>query len=158
MNEVLSGYLRGQLLIGLTMGAMAWVGSYLLGVAYPLAIGVLAGVFALIPMFGPWLASLPAITDALIAPHPWPLVLWTALYFLGIQQVESNVIGPRITGNAVGLHPLAVLLALLVGSQLDGILGAILAVPVTGMLYRLTAATYRSTRGRSGREGAQSDS
>jgi hypothetical protein len=70
------------------------------------------------------------------------------LYFLIIQQLESNVLGPRITGHAVGLHPLGALMALLVGIELDGILGALFAVPVTGMLYVFSMAIYYHFTGR----------
>jgi predicted PurR-regulated permease PerM len=148
VNEVLGGYLRGQLLMGLTIGTMAGVGTGLLGLQYAVLIGVLAGILELVPMLGPWLASMPAVAIALFSPDPWPLTLWVALYFLAIQQVESNVIGPRITGHAVGLHPLGALMALLVGIELDGILGALFAVPVAGILYVLAMAIYYNLTGR----------
>jgi len=83
---------------------------------------------------------------ALLSPHPFPLAGEVALAFLVIQQLESNVIGPRITGHAVGLHPLAALMALLVGIELDGILGALFAVPVAGILYVLGMAIYYHIR------------
>jgi predicted PurR-regulated permease PerM len=148
VNEVLGGYLRGQLLMGLTIGTMAGVGTGLLGLQYAVLIGVLAGILELVPMLGPWLASMPAIAIALFSPHPWPLTLWVGLYFLAIQQVESNVIGPRITGHAVGVHPLGALMALLVGIDLYGILGALFAVPVAGILYVLGMAIYYNFTGR----------
>lgn len=148
INQVLGGYLRGQLLMSLTIGTLAGVGTEGLGVAYPVVVGVLAGILELVPMLGPWLASMPALAIALFTPHPWPLVLWVGLYFLIIQQLESNVIGPRITGHAVGLHPLGALMALLVGIELDGILGALFAVPVTGILYVITMAIYYHFTGR----------
>lgn len=148
VNEVLGGYLRGQLLMSLTIGTMAGVGTALLNVPYPVVIGVLAGVLELVPMLGPWLASMPAVAIALFSPHPWPMTLWVAVYFLIIQQLESNVIGPRITGHAVGLHPLAALMALLVGIELAGILGALFAVPVAGILYVLGMAIYYDATGR----------
>lgn len=148
INEVLGGYLRGQLVMSATIGTMAGVGTAVLGVPYSLVIGVLAGILELVPMLGPWLSSMPAVVIALFSPHPWPLILWVALYFLIIQQLESNVIGPRITGHAVGLHPLGALMALLVGIELDGILGALFAVPVAGMLYVFGMAIYYDFTGR----------
>ena len=147
INKVLGGYLRGQLLMGLTIGTMAGAGTAILGVDYPVLIGVLAGILELVPMLGPWLASMPALLIAAFSSHPWPLILWVGLYFLIIQQLESNVIGPRITGRAVGLHPLAALMALLVGIELDGILGALFAVPVAAILFVLATAIYRHFRG-----------
>jgi predicted PurR-regulated permease PerM len=148
VNEVLGGYLRGQLLMSLTIGAMAGIGTGILGLQYAVLIGVLAGILELVPMLGPWLASMPAVAIALFSPNPWPLTLWVALYFLAIQQVESNVIGPRITGHAVGLHPLGALMALLVGIELGGILGALFAVPVAGILFVLAMAIYYNLTGR----------
>ncbi|MGH2391551.1 MAG: AI-2E family transporter, partial [Chloroflexota bacterium] len=147
VSTVLGGYLRGQLLMGMTIGTMAGVGTYILGVGYPVLIGVLAGILELVPMLGPWLASMPAIVIALFAPKPWPLTLFVAIYFLIIQQLESNVIGPKITGRAVGLHPLAAMMALLVGIELDGILGALFAVPVAGILFVFATAIYFHLKG-----------
>ncbi|HWE62303.1 MAG TPA: AI-2E family transporter [Chloroflexota bacterium] len=148
VDEVLGGYLRGQLLMSLTIGTMAGAGTAILQVPYPVVIGVLAGILELVPMLGPWLASMPALLIALFSPHPWPMTLWVAIYFLIIQQLESNVIGPRITGHAVGLHPLAALMAVLVGIELYGILGALFAVPVAGILYVLGMAIYYNLTGR----------
>ncbi len=148
INEVLGGYLRGQLLMGLTIGTMAGVGTAILGVQYPVLIGVLAAILELVPMLGPWLSSMPAVAIAAVSGNPWPLTLWVALFFLLIQQLESNVIGPRITGHAVGLHPLGALMALLVGIELDGIIGALFAVPVAGMLYVIAMAVYFNLTGR----------
>jgi predicted PurR-regulated permease PerM len=148
VSTVLGGYLRGQLLMGLTIGTMAGVGTYALGVGYPVLIGVLAGILELVPMLGPWLASMPAVLIALFNPNgPWPLTLFVAIYFLIIQQLESNVIGPRITGRAVGLHPLAAMMALLVGIELDGILGALFAVPVAGILFVIATGIYFHLKG-----------
>src|SRR5262249_49187222 len=98
----------------------------------------------LIPMFGPILGAIPALLLALL--NPFPTVVWVALYFIAIQQVESNVLGPRITGHAVGLHPLGAMLALLAGFAVAGILGALFAVPVVGIVWVLIAAVYRRVR------------
>ena len=141
-GRVLGGYLRGQLVMALSLGIAAGVGCWLLGLPYALVLGVLAGLFELVPMFGPILSAIPAVLVALFLP--FPTVLWVVLFFFGIQQVESNVLGPRITGHAVGLHPLAAMFALLAGLQLAGLLGALFAVPVAGILWVLVAAAYRN--------------
>ena len=109
----MGGCLRGQLTMSLVIGVLAAVGTGLLGLPYFLVLGVLAGLFELVPMFGPILSAVPAVIVALF--QPWPTVLWVIVLFIVIQQFESNVLGPRITGHAVGLHPLAALFALLVG-------------------------------------------
>jgi predicted PurR-regulated permease PerM len=94
-------------------------------------------------MFGPILSAVPAVLVALFLP--FPTVLWVLGFFFALQQIESNVLGPRITGHAVGLHPLGALFALLAGLQLAGPLGALFAVPVAGILWVLVGAAYRNT-------------
>ena len=141
-GRVLGGYLRGQLVMALTIGVVAGLGCWLLGLPYALVLGVLAGLFELVPMFGPILSAVPAVLVALFLP--FPTVLWVVLFFFVIQQVETNVLGPRITGHAVGLHPLGAMFALLAGLQLAGVLGALFAVPVAGMLWVLAGAGYRN--------------
>jgi len=138
--RVMGGYLRGQLTMSVVIGVLAGVGTGLLGLPYFVVLGVLAGLFELVPMFGPVLSAVPAVIVALFLP--WPTVLWVVLFFVVIQQFESNVLGPRITGHAVGLHPLAALFALLVGFDVAGILGGLFAVPIAGVLWVLTAAAY----------------
>lgn len=138
--RVMGGYLRGQLIMALTIGVMAGAGTYMLGLPYALVLGVLAAIFELVPMFGPILASLPAILVALF--QPFPLVLWVLAYFLIIQQIESHILLPRITGHAVGLHPLAALFALLAGLEVGGPLAALFAVPIAGLLSVLLGTLY----------------
>ena len=144
--KVVGGYIRGQLIMALTIAVAATVGCWLLGVPYPLVVGLLAGLFELVPMLGPILAAVPALLISL--SQPFPLVLWVALFFLVIQQIESNVIGPKITGHAVGLHPLGALIALLAGIELGGLVGALFAVPVAGIVYVLAVAVYWQWQGR----------
>jgi predicted PurR-regulated permease PerM len=75
---------------------------------------------------------------------PFPTVLWVLLFCLVIQQVENNVLAPRISGHAVGLHPLGAMFALLAGFQLAGLLGGLFAVPLAGVLWVLLGAAYRN--------------
>jgi predicted PurR-regulated permease PerM len=144
VTRVAGGYLRGQIIMSLTIGIFAGLGALLFNLQYPVVIAVFAGVMELIPMFGPVLGALPALLLALL--NPFPTVLWVALYFIAVQQVESNILGPRITGHAVGLHPLGALLALLVGFDVAGVLGAVFAVPVVGIIWVLVAALYHRIR------------
>lgn len=143
--RVLGGYLRGQLLMALTIGLMAGIGATLFGLPYSLVIGVLAGLFELVPMFGAILGALPALVIALFLP--FPTVLWVGLYFLIIQQIENNVLVPRITSHAVGIHPLGAIFALLAGLELGGFIGALFAVPVAGILSVLVGTAYRRVVG-----------
>lgn len=145
LDKVLGGYVRGQLLVALTVGLAAGLGCALLGVNYPLVIGLLAFLFELIPMIGPILGMIPAVLISLFqSPTP---VVWVFVFFVVLQQIESNVIVPRVSGHAVGLHPLAALLALLVGVELGGIGAAFLAVPLAGVIWVLAVALYADATG-----------
>jgi predicted PurR-regulated permease PerM len=139
-RKVVGGYLRGQLLVALLIGVSAGVGCWLLGAPFPVVIGVLSGLLELVPMLGPILATVVAV--AITLPQGFPQVLWVLLLFIGIHQVEINILAPRIAGHAVGLHPAAALVALLVGFEVGGVLGALVAVPLAGLLYVLGWAIY----------------
>ena len=141
--RVLGGYLRGQLTLSAIVGLATGLGMSLLGLPYAIVLGVLAGLFELVPMFGPILSAVPAIIVALFLP--FPTVIWVVLFFLALQQIENNVLAPRISGHAVGLHPLGAMFALLAGFQLGGILGGLFAVPIAGVLWVLVSAAYRKT-------------
>jgi predicted PurR-regulated permease PerM len=145
LNRVLGGYIRGQIIVALTVGVLAGLGCAVLGVQFPLVIGLLAFLFEFIPMVGPVLGMIPAVVIA--AFQPPPLVLWVIIYFIVLQQIESNVIVPRVSGHAVGLHPLAALLALLAGVELGGLGGALIAVPIVGVLYVIALALYLDATG-----------
>jgi predicted PurR-regulated permease PerM len=139
--RVLGGYLRGQLTLAGIVGILTGLGMSVLGVPYAVVLGVLAGMFELVPMFGPILSAVPAIIVALFLP--FPTVVWVVLFFLAVQQIENNLLAPRISGHAVGLHPLGAMFALLAGFQLGGILGGLFAVPIAGVLWVLMGAAYR---------------
>jgi predicted PurR-regulated permease PerM len=144
-SRVLGAYIRGQLVMAAIIGISAGVGAWWLGVRYPVLIGLLAFVFELVPMVGPILASLPAVLISLT--QPFPLVLYVIAFFVAMQVIENNVLAPRITGGAVGLHPVAALLAIVVGADLGGVVGALFAVPVAGIASVLIAAAWKGWRG-----------
>jgi predicted PurR-regulated permease PerM len=95
-------------------------------------------------MIGPVLGAVPAVLLALLLP--FPTVIWVILYFVAIQQFENYVLVPRVSGHAVGLHPLAAMMALVAGLELAGIPGALVAVPVAGVLWALGSAVVRRLR------------
>jgi predicted PurR-regulated permease PerM len=128
--------------LAVIVGVLAGVGTAVLGLPYAIVLGMLAGLFELVPMFGPILSVVPAVLVALFMP--FPTVIWVLLYFLIIQQVENNVLAPRISGHAVGLHRLGAMFALLAGFQLAGLLGGLFAVPLAGVLWVLLGAAYRN--------------
>ena len=145
--RVLGGYIRGQLTMAAIIGVSAGLGCWLLGVHYALVIGVLAFFFELIPMVGPVLAAVPAVIISVF--QPFPLVLIVIGFFVIMQMVENNVLGPRITGHAVGLHPIASILALVGGAEVAGLWGALFAVPIVGLVVVFAMAAYSELRDRS---------
>jgi predicted PurR-regulated permease PerM len=145
VSKVLGAYIRGQLTMAAIIGTSAGVGSWLLGVHYPVLIGFLAFLFELVPMVGPILGSLPAIFISLF--QPLPLVLYVIAFFIVMQVIENNVLAPRITGHAVGLHPVAALLAIVIGADLGGIVGALFAVPLAGIASVLVSAAWKGWHG-----------
>lgn len=153
LNRVVGNYIRGQLTLAAIIGVLAGVGCYFLGLSnFALIIGVLAFLFETIPMVGPALASIPAILISLLLPDPFPRTYAIIVYFIIIQVFESNILGPRIVGHAVGLHPAVSILALIVGVQLFGAFGALLATPVLAAVWVVVASVYRSFRGESADE------
>ncbi|HEV3311503.1 MAG TPA: AI-2E family transporter [Chloroflexota bacterium] len=141
LNKVLGGYIRGQLIVAITIGFLAGVGCYIIGVPYALLLGIFAFLAESIPVVGPILASIPAILVSLFTLSPLRTIIVVG-WFLLIQQFEQNVVGPRITGRAVGIHPVAAMIAVIIGLEIGGFWGAFLAVPVTGMLFVIVAQAY----------------
>src|SRR6202048_4332114 len=148
LNRVVGRYIRGQLSLASIVGVLAGFGCFFLGLnQFALIIGVLAFLFETIPMVGPALASIPAILISLLLPTPFPRTYEIAIYFIAVQMVESNILGPRIVGHAVGLHPVASILALIIGAQLFGAFGALLATPIVAASWVVITSLYRSARG-----------
>lgn len=142
VEEKLGGWVRGQLLLMLAVGVMAGLGYTLIGLPNPALLGVAAGLFEIVPMIGPFLAFAPAVLVALTIDPSKALLV--AGYALVIQQVESNVLVPRVMGRTVGVSPLTVLLGILVGSALAGLPGAFLAVPIAGAIQVIVAHALRA--------------
>ncbi len=99
-------------------------------------------------MVGPALATIPALLISLLLPDPFPRTIWIILYFVCIQMLESNILGPRIVGHAVGLHPIAAILCLIIGVQLFGAFGALLATPIVAAAWVVTVSLYNSAKGK----------
>ena len=145
LSTVLGGYIRGQLTMAAIIGISAGVGCWLLGVQYPIVIGVLAFLFELVPMVGPILAALPAVMIS--AFQPFPLVLEVVAFFIAMQFVENNILAPRITAGAVGLHPIAAILGLVAGFEAAGIVGALFALPALSAASVIGSASLKAWRG-----------
>lgn len=137
VEEKLGGWVRGLLLVMLVMGVMAGVGFYFIGLPNPLFLALLAALGELIPIIGPLLGFAPAVIVALIVDPSLAVIV--VVYALIIQQIEGNVLVPRIMGHTVGVSPLTVVLGILVGSILYGLPGAFLAIPVAGAIQVIVA-------------------
>ncbi|HEU5378849.1 MAG TPA: AI-2E family transporter, partial [Ktedonobacteraceae bacterium] len=153
LNRVVGNYIRGQLTLALIIGVLAGIGCSIFHLGnYALIVGVMAFLFETIPMVGPALASIPALLISLLLPDPFPRTIYILIYFICVQMAESNILGPRIVGHAVGLHPVASILALIIGAQLFGAFGALLATPVLAAIWVVISSLYRSIRGESADE------
>jgi predicted PurR-regulated permease PerM len=123
----LGGYVRGEILLMTSIGVMASLGYLVIGLPYPLALGVLAGLLEFVPMVGPTLGALPAVVVALsISPQA---ALFVVVYSIAIQLIENNILVPRLMGHSVGVSPVIVILAVFAFTSLLGITGAFLAIP-----------------------------
>jgi len=132
ISEKMGSWLRGQFLLMVIIGVLDAIALASLGVPYVLTLAVWGGLVEIIPYIGPWLALIPALIIAFtLSPLKGLLVL--IAYFV-IQQLESSFFAPKIMGKAVGLSPVIIILSLLVGGQLFGLLGVLIAVPIAGAL------------------------
>lgn len=132
INISLGNYIRGQLLVCLIVAIIATTGLLLIGMPYAVILGIFIGVTNIIPYFGPIIGALPvaiiAFTESL---H---LVLLGLMVNFGIQLVEGNILSPLIVGKSLHMHPILIMFALIVGGEVGGIVGLILAVPILAIL------------------------
>src|SRR5699024_7547792 len=132
IDESLGSYLRGQMLVSLFVGFCSWLLFQLIGVPYALFLGILLGITNVIPYFGPFIGLVPSIMLAVTVSKQ--MVLYVILIVLVIQLIESNILSPFIMEKTVQIHPIAILFALLLGGELAGIVGMLVAVPVLTIL------------------------
>jgi predicted PurR-regulated permease PerM len=127
--------MAGQLLLGAIIGSTAALGLWILGVPYFYVLALIAGIGELIPIVGPLLAAIPAVVVAFsVSPAT---ALGVAVFFFLQQQVENHVLVPKVMSRQVGISPVLVIMALLIGGSLLGLVGAILAVPTAAILQVL---------------------
>jgi len=135
IDKVLGSFIRGQLTVAFIVGTLSIIGLKIIGIKSAFSIGIIMGIFNIIPYFGPILGLIPAILMA--APGGIKMIILTSIVLLIIQQLESGLITPKIVGNSLGLHPLFVILSILIGGKLFDFAGMILAVPTAGILKAL---------------------
>jgi predicted PurR-regulated permease PerM len=148
IEHVFGQWVRGQLILGLSVAILTFVGLLIASELidpifgrYAILLSVIAGVLELVPIIGPIIAAIPAVLLAATA-GPGVMVAALVLYTL-IQQIENNFLVPKIQGDAVELHPAAVMVAILIGGSLAGLLGAILALPITAAFRDVVRYLFR---------------
>jgi len=135
VTQKVSAWLGGQLLLSLIIGVTSWLGLWMMGVPYFYVLALISAIGEMIPMVGPILAAIPAIFVAVtVSPG---LAIGVAIFFIAQQQLENTILVPKIMGRQVGLSAVTVIIALGIGSQLLGIVGAILSVPTAAILQVL---------------------
>ncbi|TXK79324.1 AI-2E family transporter [Paenibacillus sp. N3.4] len=127
IDTALGNYIRGQLLVCVIIGILAYIGYWAIGMPYALLLASVVAVFNIIPYLGPFFGAAPAIIMA--STISLKMVLLVAMINLTVQILEGNVISPQVVGRTLHMHPLFIIFALLVGGEIAGIAGLILAVP-----------------------------
>jgi predicted PurR-regulated permease PerM len=144
LQRIVGGYIRGQLLLCGIIGLLVGVGMQVIGVPFALLLGVLAFVLEFIPVLGTLVSG--ALCILLALTKGWLFAVIVLVYFVVVHVLEGDVLGPRIVGKTIGLHPVVSLAALIAGAELFGIAGALLASPVAGVLQALLIAVWMEWR------------
>jgi predicted PurR-regulated permease PerM len=148
VQRVFGQWVRGQLVLGITVGVMTFIGLMILSVVvdpvfgrYALLLSVTAGILELVPIIGPIIAAVPAVL--LAATAGLEAVIAALVLYTLVQQLENNLLVPKIQGDAVELHPAVVVFAIIIGGALAGLLGAILALPITAASRDIVRYLFR---------------
>jgi predicted PurR-regulated permease PerM len=129
IGQAVGGFFRGQLLVALFVGVASSIGLWAIGLPFWLLVGMVAGVFNLVPLVGPFIGGGLAVIIALIDGQPLK-ALWAAIVLLIVQQIDNHLISPNVMGRTVQLHPVVVMLGLLVGASFAGLVGMLVIVPL----------------------------
>lgn len=133
LEQVIGGFIRGQLLVGLSVGILIAVGLFIVHEPYAILLGAIAGALDLIPYIGPFIAVIPALIIAFVT-NGFQEAVWVAIIFVAANQAEGHIFAPNIVSRTIQLSPSAVLVAILIGGELYGIMGMFIAVPVAGII------------------------
>ncbi|MDH4040051.1 MAG: AI-2E family transporter [Gammaproteobacteria bacterium] len=133
-DEVVSAFLRGQFLVMCTLGAVYSFGLWLVGLQLALLLGVMAGLASIVPYLGFIVGVLASCLAAYTQFGDWSVLLWVLLVFGTGQAIESMVLTPVLVGDRIGLHPVAVIFALMAGGQVAGFVGVLVALPVAAVI------------------------
>ncbi|MBU1083182.1 AI-2E family transporter [Patescibacteria group bacterium] len=129
----LGGWLRGQIILAITVGLIVYVGLLILKMPYALTLGILAGALEIIPVIGPIIAAIPAILIAFTIAPTTALII--TIFYIFVQELENKLLVPKVMQYAVGLNPVTIIIIVLIGAKLMGILGILLSVPVAAVIY-----------------------
>ena len=132
IQEKIGMWLRGQLILSLIIFLLSWFGLTILGIKYALVLAIFAGLTELVPYLGPFIGAIPAVFIALTQSPG--LALGVIVVYLIIQQLENNIIVPKVMQRAVGLNPIITIIAMMIGFKLAGILGIVIAIPAATSL------------------------
>ncbi len=149
LGLVWNAFLRGQITLGIVMGIVTWITMALLGVRYNVVLGLLAGLLEFVPIIGPLIAGTVAVLVALFQPEnylgftPLTHAIVVLVAAIILQQVENNVLVPRILGGSLGLHPVIILIGAVVAANLAGIMGLLLSAPILATRRLIGSYVYR---------------
>lgn len=132
IDQSFGNFIRGQILVSLSVGILATIGLWAIGMPYPILLGMFIGATDIIPYFGAFLGAVPALIVA--ALQSWKMLLLTGGLIFVLQQIEGNILSPVIVGKTLHLHPILIMMALITGVEVAGILGLVLAVPVLAIV------------------------
>jgi predicted PurR-regulated permease PerM len=141
INNTFSNYIRGQLLDASIVGALSAIALKIIGVDYAIVIGIISGICNMIPYVGPLVGTVLAAIMGLLSGEPI-MILWAIIAMVAVQQIDNNLLAPKIVGDSVGLHPVFTMLAILIGGNVGGLLGMLIAVPVTASARILISQWY----------------
>ncbi|MCR8644083.1 AI-2E family transporter [Paenibacillus sp. N1-5-1-14] len=141
IDTALGSYIRGQLLVCLIVGVFAYIGYWIIGMPYPLLLASIVAVFNIVPYLGPFLGAAPAMLMA--STISFKLVILVAIVNTIIQIMEGNIISPQVVGRTLHMHPLTIIMVLLVGGEVWGMLGMILAVPFFAVLKVIVQHVFK---------------
>lgn len=141
VNDVFSKFIRGQLLEAFCVGILSAIALSIVGIDYAVVIGLIAGICNMIPYVGPLVGTILAAVMGLLSGRPIK-VIYAVIAMLIVQQVDNNLLAPKIVGNSVGLHAVFTMMAILVGGNIGGLLGMLLAVPIAASIRVLFNKWY----------------
>ncbi len=142
INGAIGGFFRGQLMVAAIVGLMCSVGLAVIGLPFWLLIGLIVGLFNMIPLIGPWIGGVPGVVIALTT-RDFKTAMLVVLVMFGAQQIDNHFITPTVMHRQVKLHPAVVVLALVAGGSIGGFAGLFLAVPMTAFLKILLSYLWR---------------